>query len=234
MSNEGEITMILRKKFTFVILWIMLLSIFGSAVHAQAKTYGGKGSNYKFYSDATLKKGTYKYYLGKNCDSNSIEAIKKSLKTWNSCSTEIKFKYKAAKKKFATEDKINTIGTKFSTKSMLKHFGSNTAIAANIFHISGVHIVESDIVLSDAYDYCNGQNRYAYDYQGVFTHELGHTFGLRDLYFGDKQLSVSSEIDLPTMYGEAYYKHHSYSVFTFIRSLSSGDKKGIRQIEKFN
>lgn len=45
------------------------------------------------------------------------------------------------------------------------------------------------------------------------------------------KVDSSSENDLPTMFGVSTYKNHSYYVYTFLRSLSSGDKAGIKKVE---
>lgn len=181
-----------------------------------------------------MRKGTYTYHSGYKRDSLSVSPIKKALKTWSDSSSEITFIFKDSKKKFKDGDGVWTIGTHFSRESMLKHFGSNTALAANLLRPVNTHIVESDIALSKVYSFGNGQSREFYDYQGILTHEVGHSFGLMDLYSGDRQLNAADENDLPTMYGNPFYKNHSYSALPFLRTLSTGDRNGIKKIQSVN
>lgn len=219
----------------FCVVFAMCVGTLTKLSTSRAKEIGTNGCNYSINDAHVKKKGTVSYYRAKSCPDEATSAIKNAMKTWNEAGKEITFKLKSEKKGFATNDSINTVGSRLKNSTMKKIFGVNNAIAANhITFTENGYIEFSDIAINKQYEYGNGQNRDYFDYQGVFTHELGHTLGLRDLYEGDKKLKASSENDLPTMYGESYFKKHSYSVYPFLRSLANGDKSGIKKIEKIN
>jgi hypothetical protein len=78
-------------------------------------------------------------------------------------------------------------------------------------------IVDFDIVFNSAYTWGNAMvDKNVMDFLNIATHELGHGFGLGDLY--------QSKWSTQTMYGYADYEE------TMKRTLESGDIAGIQAI----
>ena len=81
-------------------------------------------------------------------------------------------------------------------------------------------IVEFDITFSTTFSWGDGSaDKSVMDLQNIATHELGHGFGLADLYNDQSPTQV-----LQTMYGFASFGE------TMKRDLASGDIAGIRAL----
>lgn len=99
--------------------------------------------------------------------------------------------------------------------------GIENAVAINTLthSLSTGRIIESDIALNRDYTYCDGNSTTDFDYQGVFTHELGHTFGLDDLEIYSGPINA-----IQTMYANSTYNW--YPVYYYFRDLDQDDKTG--------
>jgi hypothetical protein len=103
-------------------------------------------------------------------------------------------------------------------------YGAGGALAMNalVLNSSG-YSIESDIALNSMYTYGNGYSQSYNDYQGIFTHELGHTFGLGDLYTWTNPIQV-----IPTMYGSNI--NSGTLISYYLRTLEDDDKAGKAQV----
>lgn len=135
-------------------------------------------------------------------------------------------------KSLNTTDAYNTIGSLLSADAFAAVMGSYTYVAANRFEYD-VHdrIICSDIALNASYSFGNEQNNSINDYQGVLTHELGHTWGLCDVYESSNQFSVSNVNELPTMFGGVNYSGYSGNISILLRDLRQADINGLNVVK---
>lgn len=167
----------------------------------------------------------YNYYIASSCPTSALSAVSSAINTWNVPYPSLKFTLVSTSKSsysFSYGDKVNTIGSSLSN-SVFAQLGGSGAIAVNLLSISSGRIYESDIAFNNMHTYGNGNGNSSspvyYDYQGVFTHELGHTFALGDVYTTNVSIN-----DLPTMYG--YNEYNGIITYYYFRTLSADDVSG--------
>lgn len=224
------------KKILVIVLSVILLISTNLSAYVSAAIVCPTGCNYLIFDSSYPAYKTYHYYKAPSCPSTALSAIDLAMSAWNIASGNtmtLTLSGNTTTKIFDMYDTYNSIGTMMSQADLMA-LGASNAIAVNATTPQSNSIRNSDIALNSSFSYGNGQSTAYYDYRGIFTHELGHTWGLKDLYDGYPQLSMSSISDVPTMYGSAYTPFSSVlNVFPFMQSLTQGDINGIKAMKQF-
>ena len=203
----------MKKKYISILC--MLLLIFSVSSSVSAYTF----SNLPNYS-------SYSYFIASSCPTGAVNAVINSFTPWNATTPSMTVTLASTSKSgfsFGIGNGINTIGS-LLTNNDFAVYGGSGAIAMNVKALnSSGYIIESDIAINNIYTYGNGNSQSYYDYQGVFTHELGHTFGLGDIYTWSDPIQV-----IPTMYG--LDKYSGTVTYYYLRTLEEDDKAGKAQV----
>ena len=218
------------KAFIVVLTLILIMNI--GTIVSYAYIIGDAGCNYKIDTDSLPAYNTYTYYKTTLAPSACNNAITGAINTWNAEDSSMQFVLSGeVKTGFDTTDAICTIGSMVDSYEFEVLAGTYTAVACNSTEAIAGEIVGSDIYFNDYFTFGNGQGVY-HDYQGILTHELGHTWGLKDIYENDIQFSASNVNELPTMFGSVEYSGFGSSVSVFLRGLSDGDIDGLQQVKE--
>lgn len=195
------------------------------------------GSNYIIQS-AIPYYSSYTYY--KTSTTPDIDsAIQNAMSAWNQAAAEAKgesemvfFKLGSGTKTFDIHDNINTIGSMLSYNEIINIGGTANTIAINSMYTGGSgYIYYTDIAFNSNYSFGNGMSTQYYDYQGILTHELGHTLGLDDLYEDSVELDYNTINDLPVMFGSTEHSDFSgVNLSVMKRYIKDGDIAGITVI----
>jgi hypothetical protein len=206
------------------------LNIF--TVKALATVICPSGCNYLVDDTLLPQFSSYTYYKTNDTNSSAASASASAMSVWNSVTSSMTLSLNTSTtKSLNTTDTYNTIGSLLSADTFANIAGSYTAVAANSRYTDNGRIYYSDIILNGSYSFWTGDySQTYYDYQGVLTHELGHTWGLKDLYPGFTQLSATNYTNVPTMFGSVSYTTGE-NVTIFLRDLVDGDKNGILVIK---
>lgn len=218
----------MKKLLSCLVLCAVLLLNYNIAYAYQIKTKDGKYI-------LPLNKVTY-YYIASNCDTSAIAPIQNGMSTWNAAPpTTFKLNLVNANKSnyryniSNPQDYINTIGTAMTVTEMAILNPSAIAFNSILYGLSDYLIIESDIGYNTGFSFGVNGGPYDsfYDWQGVFTHELGHTIGLTDIYDHSGYLNT-----LPTMYGQSSWQQYNPTlvyypnIFIYLRDLADDDKNG--------
>jgi hypothetical protein len=174
-------------------------------------------------------------YYSNQCSSEAKTPIQNAINTWNSASpTSMSFSLRPTINLYSYNpsspvDGFNTIGTPLPYSVFSVIANSSTAVMCNTFQAtlsnSKWKITEFDILYNMSYTFgVNTSTSLPYDWQGLFTHELGHSFGLADLAYWDNTVST-----IPTMYGGAsfiYGMNYYDNITYYYRTLTSYDTTG--------
>lgn len=213
-------------KGIFVLLsFVLFFNI--SCIIALAAISCPDNCNYLISDYCLPQYSSYTYYKTSSTPSTASGAIENAMSAWNAVDSSMTLSVKSITKPFDTTDSYNTIGTVLSQDDFAIVAGTYTAVAVNSLRMSNSKIINSDIALCGYYAFGNGQSNNYYDYQGIFTHELGHTWGLMDIYESSAQFNASNVNELPAMYGSVTYSGFSSNVTVFLRYLKTGDKNGL-------
>ena len=202
------------------------------------KADGIYGYGYYFDDEMLPKEKEIQFYLGEGYSSNAIGAIQGAIATINNVGLfEISLSFTS--KSIALYDEFNTIGAELS-ETEWSRYGMPDAVMITLSHVSDEgEILTSDILVRESANWTNTTSSGRRDYQGAFTHELGHALGLKDMYGNYKYADYKNFIrwfttdeSLPTMYGYDTYKSSNKYVFYHLRSLESGDINGLKYIYK--
>lgn len=218
------------KAFIVVLTLILIMNI--GTIISYAYIIGDEGCNYKIDTDILPAYNSYTYHKTTLAPSACNNAITGAINTWNAVDSSMQFVLSGeVKTGFDTTDAICTIGSMVVCDEFAVLSGSYTAVACNNTEAIANEIVGSDIFFNDSYTYGNGQGLY-HDYQGLLTHELGHTWGLMDIYENDIQFNASNVNELPTMFGSVEYSGFGSSVSVFLRGLSDDDIAGLQKVKE--
>ncbi len=175
------------------------------------------------------------FYISSNCPTAGLSAVSNAISTWNGASpTTFRFvlgnsgnksSHKAtynSTKKDMTSDGYNTIGTVLNALEVSSVCGRGAVAFCYSFRstVQTTRFSESDICINSLYTFGNGAGIEYCDYQGVFTHELGHALALGDCNYSGSVLSC------PTMYGAGTLSGTTGYIYYYLRSLTSDDKSG--------
>lgn len=163
----------------------------------------------------------YYYQISIDCPDNAINAVINSFTPWQSIATGLNVRLASNSKSsfyYNRGDGVNTIGSVISN-ARFEAMGGYGANAVNSKQTSDGMIIESDIAINESSAWGNGNSTSYHDYQGIFTHELGHTFGLLDIVNWNNVAGL-----VPTMYGYSYLS--SQPVSYYLRTLEEDDKAG--------
>jgi len=221
----------MRKKVFVVILSLLLVINIGTII-SYAEIIGDADCNYIINTEELPAYNSYTYYKTTYVPSTCNNAITGAIGTWNAVDSSMQFFLdNEVKTGFDTTDDISTIGSMVYEDDFEVISGSYTSVACNSMQLIAGQIVASDIFFNDYYSFGNGQGNYN-DYQGILTHELGHTWGLKDIYEHSVQFSASNVNELPTMFGNIEYSGFSTNVSVFFRGLTEGDKNGLLRVKE--
>lgn len=142
------------------------------------------------YSRYKRNSGVMSYYI-KQKTSAFTTAIRYAANTWNNSGSKFIFDYKGLQ---------STSGSFGNGRNEIYWSNSDDvdgALAVTVYRLSGSSIIESDIEFNDSESWSTNPGGWQYDVESIALHELGHCFGLMDLY-GD----VDSNYDYAKiMYG---------------------------------
>lgn len=219
------------KKTTTVLLFFITFNIL--SVMTMAAVSCPAGCNYLYSDDLLPYYKSYTFFHTSNTPNDISNSIENAIDTWNTVDKTMQLSLDTSKKvTLNVKDTYNTIGSMLSSDAFAVCTGSYTSVAANVMYTDDKYIYYSDIILNKGYTFGNGQSNSFSDYQGILTHELGHVWGLSDLYEDTVQLKVSSVSSLPVMYGNINHSSSSINVSVFLRYLKEGDKNGLKAIKK--
>lgn len=223
------------KKIKLLIVLLFVVFLFNSVgIIAYAST---SGNNY-ILQEVLPRFSRYTYYT--TASTPDIDsAIQSAMTAWNEATAEANggteitfFMLGSTTKELDVQDTVNTIGSMVSYSDIISSGGTATTIALNSMYInSTAYIYYSDIMFNSSYSFGNGMSQQYYDYQGILTHELGHTWGLADLYESSDELSFSTINDLPVMYGSVVHSSFSgVNLSIYKRYIKDGDIAGIAEV----
>lgn len=215
-----------RKLMMILLCAILIFNVTSIIAHAT-------GINYIVNMEHLPAERNYVFYKTTLTPSNANTAITNAAATWNSEYYTMQLYYGSATKSLDTDDNYNTVGTLLTADSFAAVMGSYTYIAANYLkYDDNDRIKYFDIALNGSYSFNNGQYSSIYDYQGIITHELGHVWGLSDVYENSEVFSVSNVNELPTMFGEVNYSGYSGNISIFLRDLQTADVNGLAAVKE--
>jgi len=168
------------------------------------------------------------YYIARTCSSSAFYPILNAVNAWNSA-PPTKFRFNLVNGPVNSNyngsvgDGISTIGQPISDSELVS-LGYYSSVAVNFLTgtVNGPYflVYESDIVYNTSAIFGIGDSVNFFDWQGVFTHELGHSIGLNDIYSYSGGIS-----NLPTMwYTDTYQQYNNVSYH--LRSLTTDDMNG--------
>lgn len=199
------------------------------------------GYGYYFRTEWIPKYTSYTFHLGSGYVNTAIPAIRSAIAAMNN-NSRFSLTYNEAVKPAETEDGVCTIGSELDNYAILALCGtSNACMVTMCTRGSAGKIKETDIFVNNAFGWAHSTSTSVYDYQGAFTHELGHALGLLDMYhyahndyedYVRFQKWFTTDESLPTMYGVATYKDSKKIVYPYLRTLESGDCNGLEYVYK--
>lgn len=213
-----------KQLLTLILCTIFTLNVTTIISHASGNRYVINSAHLPAYN-------SYTYYKTGVTPANANTAISNAIGTWNAEISSMQFYLGSGTQSLNTSDSYNTVGSLLTADEFATVMGSYTYVAANRFDFDAYDRIKySDIALNGSYSFNNGQYGSINDYQGIITHELGHTWGLGDVY-ESSEITFSSVNDLPTMFGNTYYSGYSGNVTIFLRDLKPDDINGLNAVK---
>lgn len=198
------------------------------------------GYGYYFRTEGIPKYTSYTFHLGSGYANAAIPAIRSAIAAMNN-NSRFSLTYNETVKLAEIADGVCTIGSELDNGTMEILCGDGTYMGTVLSRGKAGKIKEVDIFVNAACGWVHSTSTSAYDYQGAFTHELGHALGLLDMYhyahndyedYVRFQKWFTTDESLPTMYGFATYKDSKKIVYPYLRTLESGDCNGLDYIYK--
>ena len=203
------------------------------------------GYGYYFVEEWIPQSSSMLFYLGEGYSNNAIAAIQAAIATMNN-NTPFDITLSFATKPAVQYDYYNTIGAEINNATMEGMYGDNINMIAVYTRASDSRLIATDIIVNSDSNWTNTVSSTRKDYQGGFTHELGHALGLLDLYhirlpsdgsewykdYANFANWFTTDESLPTMYGFAVHDSDDKYVYYYLRSLESGDINGLNYIYK--
>ncbi len=163
---------------------------------------------------------TYVYTAHSSLNSSMITAVRAAATTWNSTNDGLYLNYG-----------FGSTGTISWTDSRNDIFSANfqqiglpsSAIGATIF-LQG-DFETFDLGINSVHSYGTGSGESYFDLQGLFTHELGHVWGLLDLFLSSPEVLGKTRNNVPTMYGMNSFDGTN-NIYYYLRTLESDDIAG--------
>ncbi len=216
-----------------LILCLILTINVTSIISLASEINSPSGCNYIVDDNYLPASNSFSFYKTSSTPSVANNAISSAINTWNNVTSSMQFTLNSGTKALDVNDSYNTIGSLLSADEFAAITNSYTYVAATYHNINSNGRMNSfDIFLNSSYAFGNGQNNSYNDYQGIFTHELGHVWGLRDVYETSTQFNVNNVNELPTMFGAVNYSGYSGNISILLRDLRTGDINGLLVIKE--
>ncbi|MCX7924041.1 MAG: hypothetical protein N3B21_18815 [Clostridia bacterium] len=200
------------KKVTFIALFLLLVvSINLSSTYAWKKD-----------PEYTPPTSDSRYYIHTSFPTSQYSAVTSAASAWNSAGSKFKL---------SCESVLDSSTLKWGDTKMhvayvpFSYYGwdpdGNGAFAYTATKVYG------DVLLNSSKSWGNGSSSNYLDYQGILTHEFGHSTGLDDVYGQGDVVGDPSKYNLVTMYG---YSSYSMQNSWGMRTLEYDDITGIKAL----